>query len=165
MGCCEFTTYFAAAVGRLVRQHVVIDLRHRWLPGDESAAVIHLTGRQVQGCIHGCRKRENTRLTQTFSQSFSNRLGSYFKPGKFFLCCNSSGLLLFFFFFLVSWQQRGKASVVPPGSLELQLEGVTGQGQLDWLLSLKMAQRCLFLAHQVMRWHADVSCDNRYVIN
>lgn len=64
-------TYFAAAVVRLVREHVVINLRHRWLPGDESAAVIHLAGRQVQGCVHGCR-REREREDKAHSKRSQN---------------------------------------------------------------------------------------------
>lgn len=96
-------------------------------------------------------QKEKTRLTLKFSESLSNRSGSYFRPGKVFLCRNSSGVL----FFLVSWQQREQASLVQPGSLELQLEGVAGQGQLHWLLSVKMLRHCLFLAHQAMRRNID----------
>lgn len=59
---CDVTavcaTYFAAAVGRLVGEHVVVNFCDWRLPGDQRTAVIHFTGCQVQGCVHGCRKEQ-----------------------------------------------------------------------------------------------------------
>ena len=94
---CAFTTYFAAAVDRLVREHVVIDLRHRWLPGDESAAVVDLAGRQVQGRIHGCHKK-----TKTGSHKDSQNLLLFdweviLGQGRFFPTIKA--VVFFFFFF------------------------------------------------------------------
>lgn len=91
-----------------------------------------------------------TGLTHRYSVSLSSWSGSYFRPGKVFLGCNSTDVL----FFPVSWQQREKASLVQPSSLESQLEGVAGQGKLDWLLK-KMLCHCLFLAHQPMLRNTD----------
>lgn len=50
------STYFTAAISRLVGEHVVVNFSNWWLPGNESAAMIHFTGCQVQGCVHGYRK-------------------------------------------------------------------------------------------------------------
>lgn len=56
IGDAVCATYFTVAVSWLVGEHVVVNLSDWRLPGDESAAVIHFTGCQVQGCIHGYRK-------------------------------------------------------------------------------------------------------------
>lgn len=151
MRCCAFTTYFAAAVYGFVREHVVIDLRHRWLPGDESAAVVDLAGRQVQGCVHGCRK-EGDKLCSHIDILYLFPVDREVILGqeRFFWAVTE----VMFFFFSVSGQQREKASLVQPSSLESQLEGVAGQGKLDWLLK-KMLCHCLFLAHQPMVRNTD----------
>lgn len=56
----SYDTYFMVAIAS-EGEHVVVNFGDRWLPGEESAAVIHFTGGEVQRCVHGCRgKRENT---------------------------------------------------------------------------------------------------------
>lgn len=55
-------TYFTAAISGLVCEHVVVNFCNWWLPGDESAAVIHFTGCQVQGCVHGYRKDRERKI-------------------------------------------------------------------------------------------------------
>lgn len=120
--------------------------------------MVDLAGRQVQGCIHGCRKERKPGSHKNFQNLFPIDREVILGQGRFFCAVTAA---VFFFFFLVSWQQREQASLVQPGSLELQLEGVAGQGQLDWLLSVKMLRHCLFLAHQAMRRNTDnVPCDH-----
>lgn len=131
MRCCAFATYFAAAVDGFVREHVVVDLRHRWLPGDESAAVVDLAGRQVHGCVHGCRKEgdklgSHMDILHLFPVDREVILGQE----SFFFWAVTAVMFFFSFFFSVSWQQREKASLVQPSSLESQLEGVAGQGEI-----------------------------------
>lgn len=92
------TTYFAAAVSWLVGEHVVINFRDWWLPGDESAAVVDFAGCQVQGRIHGCKDRRGANFNKQrsqhwqeadvsiaclyveFSYNVSNKLQKYLHP-------------------------------------------------------------------------------------
>lgn len=66
-------------------------------------------------------QREKTRLTQKFSESLSNRSGSYFRPGKVFLCRNSSGVLFFF------------------GILATKRTGISGSA---WLIRITIRRCC-----------------------
>lgn len=102
---CTFTTYFMAAVDWLVREHVVINFRHRWLPGDESAAVVDLTGRQVQGCVHGCRKERKPGSHKDFQNLFSIDRLVILGQGRFFCGCNISRD--FFFFGILATKRIG----------------------------------------------------------
>lgn len=107
MRCCAFATYFAAAVDGFVREHVVIDLRHRWLPGDESAAVVDLAGRQVHGCVHGCRKEgdklgSHMDILHLFPVDREVILGQE----SFLLGCNSSDALFLFFLRILATKRK-----------------------------------------------------------
>lgn len=68
------TTYFAAAVGGLVGEHVVVNFCNWWLPGDERAAVIHFTGCQVHGRVHGCQKE--TKISTFMINVVQNKEGA-----------------------------------------------------------------------------------------
>lgn len=70
-------TYFAAAVSRLVGEHVVINFGDWWLPGDESAAVVDFAGCQVQGRVH--RWKEGKKRSQLL-ESAGRRVGRRLQP-------------------------------------------------------------------------------------